>query len=536
MHKTRILIVEDSAVKRHLISEALSSDPGLKVVGTAANGKLALDMLSQVRPEIVLLDVEMPEMDGLQTLTAIRAYDPSIRTIMLSRLTRRGSAAAVDALLRGADDYVSLPENTDCPATMVTLLQNSLLPKLKELIQRPNQDLSGNVGPARTRSVHKRRILIVNDSAVICRLLAVALSADPGLEVVGTAAHGRLAMEIVKQERPDVVLMDVEMPEMDGLQTLIAIRVHDSSIRVIMLNRFTQRGASVTIDALLCGAADYVSLSENTNSPAAMMTFLQEELVPQIKALCLEGPGTRRVRNSNTSQVRPPITVRTNAPRVPVEVIAIGVSTGGPQALSQLMTSFPADWSIPIVIVQHMPPMFTNLLAKQLAKPAAIGISEAVEGDFLQPGHALIAPGDFHMELVRESKQVQVQLSQGVRRNSCRPSVDVLFRSVAATYGAGTLAVVLTGMGQDGFQGCEAIRAAGGQVLVQDEASSVVWGMAGCVAKAGLADQVLPLDQIGAEIVRTVRQSRSATNASRDSHPGMPRHTKRLVASCEAGS
>jgi len=186
--------------------------------------------------------------------------------------------------------------------------------------------------------------------------------------------------------------------------------------------------------------------------------------------------------------------------------LAIGVSTGGPNALAVLLSEFPANFSVPIVIVQHMPSMFTQLLAQRLASKSRIQVTEAFAGAIIQPGQAWIAPGDFHMIVEQVGINYQIGLHQEPAQNSCRPSVDVLFRSVTKVYGAGTLAIVLTGMGQDGLRGCQSVREVGGQILVQDEASSVVWGMPGFVAKAGLADQILPLDEMAFEIMRRVQQ------------------------------
>jgi two-component system, chemotaxis family, protein-glutamate methylesterase/glutaminase len=198
-----------------------------------------------------------------------------------------------------------------------------------------------------------------------------------------------------------------------------------------------------------------------------------------------------------------------------VEVVAIGVSTGGPNALAALLPQWPATLPVPIVLVQHMPPTFTKLLAERLAAKSALRISEGTLGQTLEPGHAWVAPGDFHMIVKQDAAAVRLHMHQGPQENSCRPAVDVLFRSVAETFGPHALAVVLTGMGQDGLRGCEAIREAGGQVLVQDEASSVVWGMPGFVARAGLADKVLPLDQLGVEILRRVEEGRITPAATR---------------------
>ena len=533
MSKTRILVVDDSVVMRRLVCEALSIDPELIILGTAANGRLAMEMVRKERPDLVLLDVEMPEMDGLQTVSALRALDPSIRTIMLSRFTRQGATVTVDALLRGASDHVYLPQNTNNREAMISFLQEQLIPKLKGPSQPRRRVVATNSAADGKSSPRKIRVLVVNDSAVMRRVVSEALSGDPALEVVGTAADGKLAIAAAKQLRPDLILLDVEMPEMNGLEALSALRALDPSIRTIMLSRFTRRGATVTVDALLRGADDHFYLPESTNSPIATITNLREALVPQIKALCFQSPRSKPAEVASKSPA--PLTIKPSVNRVgkPIEIVVIGVSTGGPQALSQLMMSFPADWPTPIVIVQHMPPMFTKLLAGQLANRTAMEVSEAVEGDVLRAGHAWIAPGDYHTELVRDDQSVKVRLTQGLHQNCCRPSVDVLFRSVAATYGTSALAVVLTGMGQDGLRGCEAIVAAGGQVLVQDEASSVVWGMPGAVAKAGLADKILPLGQIGAEITRIVWQSRSATLTTCETNSAAPLLIPRLENLCE---
>ena len=191
--------------------------------------------------------------------------------------------------------------------------------------------------------------------------------------------------------------------------------------------------------------------------------------------------------------------------RHPVEILALGVSTGGPNALATLLSAFPANLPIPVVIVQHMPPVFTKRLAERLTSQCQIRVDEGKTGDILQPGRAWLAPGDYHMIVERDGTQVRLRTHQAPQENSCRPAVDVLFRSVARTYQGGVLAVVLTGMGQDGLHGCECIREVGGQVLVQDEASSVVWGMPGIVANAGLATRILPLNQMSSEIIRRVK-------------------------------
>ncbi len=344
------------------------------------------------------------------------------------------------------------------------------------------------------------RILIVDDSIVVRRLLSEALGSEPALEVVGTASSGCLALAKIPQVNPDLVTLDVEMPELDGLATLREIRRLHPRLPVVMFSTSTERGASATIDALSQGANDYVTKPANVGSIDAGLEQIRRELIPKIRALV----GSRAPIES----ARPPAGSRGSpagaAPAGPVEVVAIGTSTGGPNALAQILPLLPAGFPVPILVVQHMPPMFTRLLAENLAARSRLPIAEARSGEPLEPGRVWIAPGDHHLTVAGAGERAHLRTNQNPHENSCRPSVDVLFRSVAATFGPRALGVILTGMGQDGLRGAEAIRARGGRILVQDEASSVVWGMAGSVARAGLADEVLPLPAIAHAILRRV--------------------------------
>lgn len=350
----------------------------------------------------------------------------------------------------------------------------------------------------------KIRILVVDDSVVFRRLVSQELDADPALEVVGTASNGKLALAKLPQLSPDLVVLDIEMPEMDGLAALREIRKSYPKLPVIMFSALTERGAAATLDALALGATDYFAKPCSTGGVEESLKVIREELIPSIKAICCK-----------VSRVETPAPA--SAPRSThlaggstIELLAVATSTGGPNALVDLFAGIPADFPVPIVIVQHMPPMFTRLLAERMSSQFPFRVEEGKSGGVLQPGQVWIAPGDYHMVLAKEPAGVRIKLNQDPHENSCRPAADVLFRSVAQVYGSSALAVVLTGMGQDGLRGCEAIRAAGGQVLAQDEATSVVWGMPGFVAKAGLAERVLPLSMIAPEIVRRVRAGRGA--------------------------
>jgi len=356
----------------------------------------------------------------------------------------------------------------------------------------------------------KIRVLIVDDAVVVRKLVTDVLSADPALEVAGTAANGRIALQKIPQVNPDLVTLDVEMPDMDGLQTLAAIRKQYPTLPVIMFSTVTQRGAATTIDALSLGANDYVTKPANVGSVTEALQCLRDQLIPKIKLWC------SRATRTETTPLRPGASFtylasprRASVQIHPVDIVAIGVSTGGPNALSVLLPELPGDLPVPIVIVQHLPPVFTRLLAERLGSQSALRVKEGATGDVLCPGHVNVAPGAYHMTVRRNGVSMVIQTNQDTPENSCRPAVDVLFRSVVDVYGAGTLGVILTGMGQDGLRGCERIREAGGQILAQDEASSVVWGMPGFVARAGLADEVIPLNDIAGEIVRRVQKGRT---------------------------
>jgi two-component system, chemotaxis family, protein-glutamate methylesterase/glutaminase len=359
------------------------------------------------------------------------------------------------------------------------------------------------------------RILVVDDSSVIRKVLCDALASDPDVEVVGTASDGRIALAKLSQLHPDLVTLDVEMPNMSGLETIKEIRKLYPKLPIIMVSTLTERGASTTLDALALGASDYVTKPSNTGSLGVTIERIKQDLLPKAKALCAK----RKPADNLALKLPPGVEKTTPSPsRSPsrIDILAIGTSTGGPNALAQLLPGIPADFPAPIVIVQHMPPLFTRLLAERLGKQTAIQVHEGEAGQKLQPGQAWIAPGDHHMTVERAGTSVQLALDRKPHENSCRPAVDPLFRSVAKTFGPNVLAVVLTGMGYDGVNGAQHIRETGGQVCVQDEATSVVWGMPGQVAAAGLADGIYPIQLLAQEIVRRAAYGRRLVPAA---HP-----------------
>lgn len=344
----------------------------------------------------------------------------------------------------------------------------------------------------------KKRILVVDDSHLIQKVISRVIDSHPMLEVAGTAANGRIALDMIAETNPDLVTLDILMPEMDGLQTLIQLRKKWPNIRTIMISSLTDRGTDAALDALAIGANDYVVKPGSNGGMVGYSEQLSKDLLPKIVALC----GIEQHRKTPTHSRDSRSTVagfqekQRRSGRQKYEILAIGVSTGGPDALAQILPKLPADFTVPIVIVQHMPAGFTAKLAQRLNTSVSLNVKEAQVGDKVRAGTIYIAPGDYHMVLDRIDDEVVITLNQGPQVNSCRPAVDTLFKSVADVYGSAGLAVVLTGMGRDGFSGAELLIEAGSTVLVQDKASSIVWGMPGLIASAGLASEVVPLDKI----------------------------------------
>jgi two-component system chemotaxis response regulator CheB len=365
--------------------------------------------------------------------------------------------------------------------------------------------------------------MVVDDSVVVRRMVTTALGEDPDIQVVGTAANGQLALEKITLLSPDIITLDIEMPVMDGLTTLRHLRRDHPKTPVIMFSTLTERAAAATLEALASGAADYVTKPANVGSVGLALETVRLQLVPKIRALSGRRPARPAIPAPSAPSsighpgARPPAPTAAraragaNAPITPrpgsepIAVLAIGSSTGGPDALAQVLPALGSGLRVPVVIVQHMPPVFTRLFAERLNNISGLTVREAAGGELLKAGDVLIAPGDYHMVLRRDREGVRTVLNQGTPENFCRPAVDVLFRSVAQAYGPRVLAVVLTGMGADGARGCENIRARGGTIVAQDEATSVVWGMPGAVVTGGFADHIAALDQVSPTVLDLIR-------------------------------
>ncbi|MFO1019561.1 MAG: chemotaxis response regulator protein-glutamate methylesterase [Planctomycetales bacterium] len=355
------------------------------------------------------------------------------------------------------------------------------------------------------RIEEKINVLIVDDSAVVRGMLTRAIETDQSIAVAATAMHGDAALRALRKTPVDVVILDVEMPVMDGLTALPLILQEFPDVRVIMASALTREGAAVTVKALALGAAGCIP-KPNANSMGESIQQLVVELVPLIKALGSHKSSSTTPaavdRNNDPVPAPPPATRRMGTLAVPPAVVVIGTSTGGPNALSKVLSELPPDFSTPILIVQHMPPLFTPMLAKHLQMDGKRPCQEATHGGLIERGHTYVAPGDYHMLIDQHENRMVTLLNQDPPEHYCRPSVNPLFRSAAKWHGNRVLAVMLTGMGDDGIEGTRDIAKRSGQIIAQDEASSVVWGMPGAVAREKLADYVLPLDHVATMIQR----------------------------------
>jgi two-component system chemotaxis response regulator CheB len=346
-------------------------------------------------------------------------------------------------------------------------------------------------------------VLVIDDSVVVRRVLTQILESDPEIAVAGTAANASIGIQKIPQVVPNLVLLDVEMPGMDGIEAVKVIRASWPALPVIMCSTLTERGADTTLRALANGATDYVAKPSALGGHNDGLSTFRVDLLAKVKAL-----GKVRSAPSALPPARPIAAAlpKKRLVREQVTALAIGCSTGGPNALSTLFADLPGDLPVPILIVQHMPPLFTKILADRLSASTRVRTVEAKEGDIVEPGKAYIAPGNFHMTVVREGTRVRIALNQEPPENSCRPAVDVLFRSVARVYGGGTLAAVLTGMGQDGSRGAAHIAELGGTIIVQDAATCVVPSMPGAVVALGISDGAYPISRIGNELVARIRR------------------------------
>lgn len=393
---------------------------------------------------------------------------------------------------------------------------------------------AGNSATSPSREAGPLRVMIVDDSVVIRGLISRWVGAEHDMEVAASLRTGLEAVNQIERINPDVAVLDIEMPELDGISALPQLLAKKRDLVIIMASTLTRRNAEISFKALSLGAADYIPKPESTREASAADTF-HHDLIQKIRHL---GARLRRkpavaspplAPASSAPVARAPAVVRPAAPAPAVhapssslslstrpfstqapKVLLIGSSTGGPQALMALVTELgPVIDRVPVLITQHMPPTFTTILAEHLARSSRKPAAEAVDGEPVKPGRIYLAPGGKHMRVVRSGADVAIALDDGPAVNFCKPAVDPLFTSAIDIWHGNILSVILTGMGSDGMRGGKDIVAAGGSVIAQDEASSVVWGMPGAAANAGICAAILPLNQIGAKVNRLFAGDRS---------------------------
>ncbi len=339
------------------------------------------------------------------------------------------------------------------------------------------------------------RVMLVEDSAVVRGVMSRWIAAEPGFSVVGAAGDGREALDLVDALRPDIVLLDLEMPVLDGLSALPQLLARRPGLSVIVVSTLTRRNAGLTLACMAAGAVECLTKPEMRRDPSSLAGF-RDELLRKLRGLA---PRHLARQAPPLAIPSPPPRMRPAAlPAIRPRAIGIGASTGGPTALVELLRDLAAaNRLVPILVVQHMPELFTAVFADQLRAKTGLTIAEGRDGEPLRPGRIYIAPGGRHMGIASPDGTPAIRLDGGPPVNHCRPAVDVLFADLARIYGPASLGIVLTGMGHDGTDGAEALGRAAARVFVQDEATSVIWGMPGSIARAGLATQVLPLDRIG---------------------------------------
>jgi len=341
------------------------------------------------------------------------------------------------------------------------------------------------------------RVAVIDDSALYRQMILNVLGRIAGIEVVGTAADGDAAVELVARARPDVITLDVQMPGRDGIEVLRELRRRGLAPRSIMVSSLTAQGAPATVAALMEGAFDAI-LKPAGVDPHVSREMIQRELTEKLAAVresMANAPG-------GTAAVPPPLRMPPRpAAGTRFDCVVIGASTGGPQALRAVIPLLPVGMPAAVMVVQHIPPQFTSSLAERLDGASRLRVVEAVEGMAVETGRVLLAPGGRHLGVGRRGEQMVCVLDDGPRRHGCRPSLDHLLESAAAAYGSRVLAVVLTGMGSDGAEGCRAVRERGGHVIAQAAEGCVVFGMPKAVITAGLADEIVPLEQIAATVI-----------------------------------
>ncbi len=488
-----VLVVDDSAFMRKVISDILKQDPQISVIGTAKNGVDAIKKTEKFNPDVITMDVEMPEMNGIDAVRHIMKHNPK-PIVMVSALTSQGARITIESLHAGAIDFICKPSGS------ISLNMKEIG---SELIEKVKTSAHANVNfetYSRTKMASATKSLInvflVDDSPFFLKKISEIISSQHDMNIIGTALDGGEALQKLQEIHPDVVLMDINMPNVDGVIATQKL-LQERTLPVIVISGEAEHNMAAIKDALDAGAIDFIPKPAPHTSIQTMSELLLEKVrtAHQMKTKFAE------VRKTH---FQPLTTVK--------KVLIIGSSTGGPQTLTKLIPQIPRDITAGILIVQHMPPVFTKSLAERLNTLSEINVKEASEGDEIKNGVALIAPGDYHMTVEEEMDNGKlkryVSLNKKPKIHGVRPAVDVTFSTAAEVFQQHLVAVLLTGMGRDGAQAMGTIKAKGGRTIAQDEKTSIIFGMPKAAIELGVVDKVLPLHQIAPQSTLWLKQKK----------------------------
>lgn len=491
----KVLVVDDSAFMRKMISDILGQDRQITVVGTAKNGLEAIKKTEKFHPDVITMDVEMPEMNGIDAVRHIMKHNPT-PIIMVSALTSQGAKTTLDSLQAGAIDFVCKPSGSI--SIDINKIESDLVSKVKSSaganVQYYWKTKQHRYLSHPTSSID---VFLVDDSPFFLNKISQIINSQNDINVIGTAHNGEEAIKKLQEVRPDVVLMDINMPHVNGVTATQKI-MQKKPLPIIVVSGVADHNMASIKNALDAGAIDFIPKPYGQTSIHTMRDLLIEKVRTASK-------NRGKTVNNKQSQLRQRSLVK--------NLLVIGSSTGGPQTLAQLIPSIPVDINAGILIIQHMPPVFTKSLADRLNSLSKIEVREAKEGDEIKNGVAFIAPGNYHLtieEINTESKQKQViSLNKKPKIHGVRPAVDVTFSAAANVFQEHLIAILLTGMGRDGAQSMGMIKAKGGKTIAQDEKTSIIFGMPKAAIELGVVDKVLPLHQITYQLNLWLNKKRS---------------------------
>jgi two-component system chemotaxis response regulator CheB len=501
----KALIIEDSAIDGTLLKRMLLSF-GIESIIKKNALEACETLCADTSLTLVFIDITLNNESGFVVLETINKMSDRdrLRSVMFTSSNQMSDIQK--SLSLGALEFIVKPISPAILRDKLTILgiPTSVAPSQTSEIENKVHNKSASPIP------EKFKVLVVDDASTVRTILRKRINEDPRLTVVGAAPEGKTALEMIQHLKPDIITLDIEMPILDGMSTLKALKAAHVNVPVIMCSSLTTHGASIALEAMDLGASDYIAKPTSSVEGGQDWNSLGSELVDKLAALC-----EAQVSRSQTS-VTPKPRATTSALHTSYDILLVGSSTGGPVALQKFLSTLAKNLTVPTVIVQHMPVLFTQLLAQRLSLQTGHDVREVKDKETLSPGVVYLAPGGFHIELRESKDSTQVITTQDPLKHGCRPSVDVCFSSLLTLSPKKALIVMLTGMGKDGAESTKLLHDRGATVIAQDKATSTVWGMPRAVVEAGAADYILPLDAIGikvSELLHNKQESREYREA-----------------------